>query len=135
MAIRQMAGKIVGAEYRDHAVRAMAQHCRVVGLRRAALSGTFMKGADRDIDLADHGGYFGGSFPKRFAGLKSDSVSEQGLMFAQKACKFLEVRGPRLDAQAGPRRKGCTGYADGISYGRCRCSTTFPCGGLRDRIF
>ena len=129
-----MAGKVVGAKYRDHAVRAMAQHCRVVRLRCAALSGALMKSANRDIDLADHRRHFGGGFPKRLAGFESDGVGERGLVFAEKARKFFDGRDPSLDVQVGPRRKGRTGCADGGVYSRCRCGMTPPHRLLRDGI-
>ena len=69
-----MAGKIVRPKNRNNTVRAMPKHGGVVGLRGHARAGAFLMCANGNVDLADHGGDFGGGFPQWLAGFESDGV-------------------------------------------------------------
>ena len=73
MAIGQVAGKIIRAEYGHHAVGMMLQAGLVV-------AGALLTGADADINLVDHGADFGQGFPVRLAGFEADGAGQSVLL-------------------------------------------------------
>ena len=92
MSVRQMAGKIIGAEHGHYAMRAMAQCCRSIRLWRDFSAGALVITLNRNINLADHGGDFGQRLPQRLTGLTADGLGEVIFMFPQQKCEFFDDR-------------------------------------------
>lgn len=113
MPVGQVAGEIVGTEYRHHAMRLVPQHGGGVGQRTGLLAGALAERLHRDRHLVDHAGHFGGRLPQRLAGFLADRPGQlvgAGLEGRSEALEQLDAllqRAPR------PGREGLAGGAHG----------------------
>ena len=72
MAVGQVTGEVIRAEYTEHAVRAVAQHGVAVSHLGRHDAGARAVRLDRDIDLGGHGRHLGACFPQRLADFLGD---------------------------------------------------------------
>jgi hypothetical protein len=113
MAVGQMAGEVERAQYRRHTVRTVAQGRMAEGGLGRALAGALVIGADRDVDLAGHGGQFGVGLPQGLAGLAADGLGHLGRAALERGLIALHRVDPVLTRAVGPVGEGGAGGLDG----------------------
>ena len=112
VAVRQVAGEVVRAVDREHAVRTVAQHGIAVRDLGLAFAGARAVRKDRNVDLVGHGRNLGARFPQRFADFLGDGRRQLLGVFLQQVAKtdgdgdafFERAQGPGFEAVA--RRLG-----------------------------
>ena len=128
MAVGQVAGEVEGPQHRRHAVRTVAQGgLAETGLGRA-LAGTFVIGADGDVDFARHGAKLGRGLPQGLAGLSGDGLGHgrgAGLQHRLIAFDRIDPVMPRAIRPVGEGGAGAIG--SGLDLGT-RGGGTFPDG-------
>ncbi len=103
-----MAGEVIGAKHRQHAVRTMAQRGCPVGHFGVLLAGTGVVGLYRNGDFVDHRGDFRCRFPARLAGFAGNDPGQLLLIGFQQRGKFLNDGLTRTEGQLCPAREGRT---------------------------
>ncbi|KLU52786.1 hypothetical protein EL84_30485, partial [Paenibacillus sp. VT-400] len=74
--VGQMAGEIIGAEHRHHAMGTVPQDRAAERHGGLVEAGALRLGGDRYLDLADHGSHFAPTVPQQLAGLARDQDGE-----------------------------------------------------------
>jgi len=136
VAVRQVAGEVVGTVDSEHAMRAMAQHGIAVGDLGIRFAGARAVGLDRDIDLVGHGRHFGARFPQRLADFLGNRRGQFFGVFLQQVAEaradgdafFQRRQGPVLEGAAG----GLRGAGD-VVFVRLVAGPGLAAGGRIDR--
>ena len=76
VAIRQMPGKIIGTEHRNHTMGAMAQYRITPSNLGFGMAGAIMVGLDGDGHLTNHRRHFGAGLPERLPGFQANLIRQ-----------------------------------------------------------
>ena len=109
MAVRQMAGEVVGAKHRHHAVGSVPQHRLATRHLRFRVAGALVVGLDGNADLADHGRHFRARLPQRLAGFQANLVRQGFLVGLQLIPERFHHSLPLGKAAPAPRQKRLAG--------------------------
>ena len=101
-----MAGEIIGAEHRHHAMGTVPQDRAAERHGGLVEAGALRLGGDRYLDLADHGSHFAPTVPQQLAGLARDQDGEILGFIAQDLGKAARDRDALGQGRASPAGKG-----------------------------
>ena len=96
MPVGQVAGEVIGAKYRNHAVGLVPKYGLCARHIGTALAGTLIVGFHRNFDFAHHGRHFGQGFPEGLSGFRGDAAGHGFFMFAQQFAKAAGYGHPML---------------------------------------
>ena len=115
-------------------MRLMPQHSGGVSQRAALLTGALAVALNRDGDLVDHAGNFGGGFPQRLAGFFTDAVAQSLGMALQGGGKLFEHGNTLIQRACRPGWECCTSSLHGGVHLLRRGGAAMPDGFLADRV-
>ena len=90
MPVRQMAGKVIGAKDRQHAMRPVTQRRGAIGQIAVLFAGAGVVRLHRDRHLVDHRRHFPGRLPARLSGLGADNRRQLRLAGLQQRGKLFD---------------------------------------------
>ncbi len=126
MAVWQVAGEVIGAKHRHHAVGAVAQYRFGAAHFFFALSGALVVRLNRERYLTNHCACFGACFPQWLAGFRGDGNGQVLAACGQYVDKALHQRLTLRKGRARPGRKRRTGCLHRRAYLTARGSRPLP---------
>ncbi|MPN39623.1 hypothetical protein SDC9_187151 [bioreactor metagenome] len=121
-----MPRKVIGAKYRQHAMRAVTKRRRAVGQLTLMLAGAGVIGLDGNRDFVNHRRHFRRRFPAWLAGFTGDNGGQIRFIALQQHGEFFHNRLPLAEGASGPGRKRGAGSTSRLHHLRGIGIVTFP---------